>query len=276
MNSITKNATIITGSLIFLGFCRYYFYYQTFGIDIYNYISAPELLLSFLPVIVSNFIPLALLVYLMVVTPEAKYRTKDGKDFTNRVKKSKEKRKPLNLIKHILFTRQLNKKIKFKLFILLLINPLTISFGVLIGMTIQFWIMVSQNKSWTEGEELFYLISFGWLVFIIEPFISSAASDSLIGKRFSQFSLNVTFINYFLILTYFILFSQKIKAWKKLNGELVETVKVTLISNDTLTTTKSFIYIGQTSNYIFFRDKNDSSNFIINTSNIRDLKKSVK
>lgn len=234
-----------------MGFCRYYFYYQAFGIDIYNYISTSELLLSFLPVIVSNFIPISLLVYLMLVTPESKHRSKDGKDFTNRVKKSDEKRKPLNLLKHILFTKRLNRKIKLKLLLLLLLNPLTIGFGLLTGMTIQFWVMVSQNKSWTEVEGIFYLISFGWLVFIIGPFISSTARESPIGKRFPQFTVNVTIINYFLIIAYFILFSQKIMAWKKLSGELVETVKITLTSNDSLSTTKSFIYIGQTNNYIF-------------------------
>jgi hypothetical protein len=77
-------------------------------------------------------------------------------------------------------------------------------------MTIQFWIMVSQNKSWAEGEGIFYFISFGWLVFLVEPFISSAARESRIGKRFPQFSVNVTIINSFLIIAHFILFSQKI------------------------------------------------------------------
>ncbi|MBU1372299.1 MAG: hypothetical protein KJ712_07590 [Bacteroidetes bacterium] len=276
MNILTKNATLITGGLIFLGYCQYHFYFGAFGIDIYNYINTTELLLSFFPVLVSNFIPLAIFVYLAIIRPDIKYRTQDGKDFTKKIKIREKKREPIKLIKYIIFYSRINPKTKFRLFIMLVIHPLTIAFGLLIGMTITFWTLASQNSKWTEAEGLFYLISIGWLVFIIEPIISNIASESEFAKKHTNFMQKATLFNYFLILTYFILFSQKIKAWKILNGETFTKVQITLKTNETISTDSTLIYIGQTSNYIFLRNKKDADNIIINTSNIEKLQKSTR
>lgn len=52
MKKILDHLPIISVCLIYFGFCNLYFFYIEFKIDIYNYISNTEILLSFLPTIV--------------------------------------------------------------------------------------------------------------------------------------------------------------------------------------------------------------------------------
>lgn len=274
-NVINKNAAIITGGLILLGYCKYHFYFSYFDINIYTYISTSELLLSFLPIIVTYFIPIAIIIYLYLIRPPMKYRTPGGKDFSGRVKAGEKKRMPKNLLKHIFFS-QLKSKLRSKLILCLITHPLFIAICLLLWATILFWYHVNVSQSFEEVEPLFYMVSIGWLLFIIEPIAFEAAFEAYKGISILNFIGIVKTINYFFILTYFIYFSQKIEALKKMHGLTIEKVQVQLNNGEILATDSSLLYIGQTTNYIFFHNKKDSTNMIFNNSNIYKLVKTSK
>ncbi|NLU93232.1 hypothetical protein [Chitinophaga sp. Ak27] len=52
MKKVLEYLPLCTICLLYFGFCNLYYYYIEFGIDIYNYISSTEILLSFFPRIV--------------------------------------------------------------------------------------------------------------------------------------------------------------------------------------------------------------------------------
>lgn len=265
-STIAKNATLVTGSLIFLGYCKYHFYYSTFGIDIYPYISTSELLLSFLPVIVSFFIPLSLLIYIAILTPPVKFRNSEGKDITSRVERRTERRRPLRLINHILFTRRIDAKLRSKLALRLLFDQLFIAFILLIYFSIRFFVDFNELNSYQELEGAFLSLSFCWLVFIIAPFLSKLALQRN-WKLFGNDTLfGVGIVNYFFIFTYFIFWTEKFSAFKILHNEETRKVILTLKSGESLKTDSTVVYIGQTTQYFFLRSKKDSSNIILNTS----------
>jgi hypothetical protein len=51
IEKITNNISAFAIILIYLGYCNLDFYYSTFNIEIYNYITSSELILSFIPVL---------------------------------------------------------------------------------------------------------------------------------------------------------------------------------------------------------------------------------
>lgn len=275
--TFTRNTALITGGLIFLGYCKYHFYYQSFDITIYNYISTSELLLSFLPIIVQYFIPILILIYLAFITHKDRKYIFGGKDYTKRFERRDENRKPLKLLKHILLTRRLKKSIRLKLILRLIFTPPFLALCWLLYGTVLFWYMVSLNYTWSSGGEgLFYMISIGWLIFILEPFFTKMAKEGYPGKSPQNYIRTIIIFNYFLILTYFIFFSQKISAWKKLNGEVYEKVQVNLKSGEKIITDSTLIYIGQTSGYVFFRNTKDTTNLILQNSLIDKFYKLAK
>jgi len=265
-SSISKNAALVTGSLIFLGYCKYHFYYSTFGIDIYPYISTPELLLSFLPVIVYFFIPLSLLIYIAILAPPAKYRNAKGEDITSIIEKRTVRRRPLRLLNHLLFTKRISLKLRSKLTVRLLIDRLFIAFMLLIYFSVRFFVHFDELKTYQELEGVFLALSFCWLVFIIAPFLSKLASQRNWTFFGNDALFGVALINYFFILTYFIFWTEKFSAFKTLHNEETRKVILTLKSGETLKTDSTLVYIGQTNQYFFLRNKKDSSNIILNTS----------
>ncbi|MDJ1494521.1 hypothetical protein QNI19_16370 [Cytophagaceae bacterium DM2B3-1] len=52
MKKFIEGIPLITASLLYLGYCYLHYYYKEFGINIYNYITNGEILLTFLPVII--------------------------------------------------------------------------------------------------------------------------------------------------------------------------------------------------------------------------------
>jgi hypothetical protein len=52
MRKIIQHIPLLTVCLLYFGFCNLHYYYKEFKIDIYNYISNSEIILSFFPVIV--------------------------------------------------------------------------------------------------------------------------------------------------------------------------------------------------------------------------------
>lgn len=255
---------LITGSLIFLGYCRYHFYYATFDISIYNYITTSELLLSFLPIVVQYFIPIGLLVYLVILHPKEIQIVSNGKNYTKRRKTKEDRRIPIYLLSFI-FNKRLKNKTKFKIFISSILHPFSIFFLWLIWGTVEFWLELYKNPKIEELEGLFYLLTFVWLVFILEPIFSHTFS----GNKF----LIIKMSNYFLILTLFIYLSQKIEAIKKIDNTDNSLVTIITNSKELIKSDCNFIFIGRTNEYTFFRLKKEKTNFIIRNSEIFTFQK---
>jgi len=262
---INKYTALITGSLIFLGYCRYHFYYNEFDIVIYNYITTSELLLSFFPIIVQYFIPIGLIIYLAILRPKEQPLISNGKNYTKRAQTKEDRRTRIYLLDFVL-NKRLKINTRFKIFLSILTHPFSLCFLFLLWGTIKFWIAVNENQKIEEVEGLFYGLTFTWLVFILEPIFSNSFS----GNKF----LIIKMSNYFLILTLFIYLSQKIGAIKKM--ENVDNSLVTIITNskELIKSNSNFIFIGRTNEYTFFRFKKEKTNFIIRNSDIYTFKKS--
>lgn len=60
MKKIFENIPLLSGTLIFIGFLNYWFYYDFFDIEINSYLTTGELLLSFLkltiPILITFFV----------------------------------------------------------------------------------------------------------------------------------------------------------------------------------------------------------------------------
>lgn len=67
MKRIIEYVPIITVCLIYFGFCNLHYYYKEFNIDIYNYVSNSEILLSFLPSIVLSASTFYIFIYNKIV-----------------------------------------------------------------------------------------------------------------------------------------------------------------------------------------------------------------
>jgi hypothetical protein len=138
-----------------------------------------------------------------------KYVANNGKDLTKRLqRKSAERRTPSNLIRHI-FNKRINQKLKFRLILKVITHPLFIAFCVLIYLTGLFIWDSRKDVSWKTFDGLFYVVSAGWIIFILEPFLYKIALNKFNGN----FALLLKGINYFLVATYFILYFSKNKCF---------------------------------------------------------------
>lgn len=68
--NISKNIPFLSVLLVFIGYYNYYSYYSIFDIEIHNYLTTGELLLSFLPLSINILITI-LIVFIIVALKES-------------------------------------------------------------------------------------------------------------------------------------------------------------------------------------------------------------
>ncbi len=102
IRKISQNSIILSALLIFFGFKYFHSYYNRFNLEYYSYVSASEIIFSFLPIIIPLLIPIVFILIFAFDTPIKNW------DFFKWIRN-------LKLTKFSL----LNKIIKFLLYIIL-------------------------------------------------------------------------------------------------------------------------------------------------------------
>lgn len=246
MKKIIEYVPIITVCLIYFGFCNLHYYYKEFNIDIYNYISNTEILLSFLPTIVVLASSIYIIAYSKLIN-HSDLNENDKKIDSEEIIEKEIRPKERKIIWSIL--------LKIPVQLLLLIICKSILSLVLI------------NYYAYKAYELQDLNIIYALVFLAYIYFSSS-----IFKNQKLINDNILLITFFSVLylgiqigTYRKLDSDKIKdgiSNKKIEFEY---------DGKKIETSKQNIYIGQTQSHLFIFNIKNKSTSIYKTENIELL-----
>ncbi|MEZ5015924.1 MAG: hypothetical protein R2800_02655 [Flavipsychrobacter sp.] len=260
---------ILSVILVFLGYWNLDSYYDHFDIDIYNYVTATELLLSFLPIIKYIIISVSL-ISVFVVILSSLIKSKKGKKsvkptanilFTplllRRLYKIRKKRKSS------LFTITINTyKCLLNLFVIVV--PVFLTF--LICDVLENEIISILFDKWTKYFFVFLIATtITYYSLIFNDTIFSRINLDLRDYTILFLSLNV--ILAVIIITSVINTLQSKRVYYNNN---LKTTSI-LIDNKTITTDSNLVYIGQTQNYIFLRKLKEEVNVIYKMSDIDKL-----
>ncbi|MCF2875438.1 MULTISPECIES: hypothetical protein [unclassified Tenacibaculum] len=232
---IRENITLIYFGLVCVGYASKFHFYDYFNIDIENYLTLQEIIFSFLP-ITSFVLTLVLIIVLLGSINVYDESLNENKEST----------------KGLLF--KFNRKNKFfKISILLS--------AFFLGLPIY---------STHTG---YYLPN--WIVIII-MLLSLLVHVAIIIHNYNNEQINSKNISYYIliIISLFLLYSfnvNRIKAKEILKGKVNKTIVIES-KNDTIKSSKDIVYIGETNNYFFFRNRKSSFNLIIKKSDYNIVK----
>ncbi len=259
-NITTQALTIGYIILICIGYSVKTIYYSQFDIEIEEYLNFEEYLFIYLP-IVSVFIIIILLFTALLGGIHGVSYLFFNKNilfgFENQVKEEKKTEEKNNKF-------QSESKLQT---ILLVIKNLIIYLLFLIPVGFALYYYFTKNISWRS----FYLglTIWGTIMFV---FFAISILTNKIGKKTIW-----TFFSFIISIITSILCNQQFnKALKILDGKAIKEVHF-VIKNDTISSNKTILYIGETKEYLFMRDIATSSNIIFKKNDIYKLKlKEVK
>jgi len=273
MDRFIKYTPIIYGSLVFIGFLNYYFFYMFFSIDISEYLTTWELLLSFLKLTIPMVLVLSILAYFFLSVVVREIFEKDLSE------KLENEESEIHHVFPIEFFRELYKEIKsfsYKkprdyLFVLLsLIVFVITTAGFLFAIGFLFYIIYQvvgkDLKYISAGSTIFYGLI--WLLII----------DTFLKKLERRRNKKYNWISYYLAIILFLallFISNKEKALNILKGKSNYEV-ILYQSSDTIITDTTLLYLGKTDRYIFLWNNRDSTSVAINTNNISRIEMRAK
>lgn len=233
MKKIIEYIPLISGCLLYFGFCHLYYYYKEFNIDIYSLISSTDILLSFFPTIVlvaSVFSGAAFSQLYGTIRKSINEEDKDSQSQEDRIKK-----------KRLEWWR---RNIHWFIFLYYLL------FNLLL--------YVIQKINEYKSFELY-----DWKLIIDSFFLFLIFIAILIHEKRSSILNQPTIIAFFLI----IFIGQKMGIYRTYDAQMIKN-GITNFKQEhlaftyeglTVKTNDSVMYIGSTSNYIFLYNKYDSS-----------------
>ena len=244
MKKIVDYLPLLSICLMYFGFCNLYYYYKEFKIDIYNYISVPEIILSFFPTIV----------VITSLTYGYLYQTLISKNEKN----TNEVKVPMPESTE---TKAENKKSFWK-------RPKSVGFWLAIVniffVTIQlFLLFILHIKSYN----LKYYDAFCSFVFCLSIYIYILRTKE--NDFISKNALLVSICVVIYIGTQFQLL-RNLDAQKIKDG--LSDKKLTFkYGSKIITTSPTFLFIGQTQGNLFFYNRKDSSAIIFVADKIDSL-----
>ena len=246
MKKLIEYLPALTICLVYFGFCNLYSYYIEFKIDIYNYISNTEILLSFLPTIVISITLIYGAVYQLVIQKSQVPNVKESVIIFDRPSS-------------IPFIKKYKKvSTYFK----------SIPGLAIIYVIVKFLIILMLEKFFYFKK--YELQNFELICGFILIFILYIGSDSHKNQVFINRNFNLVTI--FII----IYMSVQINIYRKADADMLKAgVSIRKISfiynNHKVKSSKSIMYIGQTQSSLFLYNIADSSTIIYKTSGIDSL-----
>ncbi len=259
-----ENWPLLTAVLIYYAYCNLHYYYNEFKVDIYNYISNSELVLSFLPkiVVITATIGTYIISYVIGAgsrdneekTKSAKALSKENSDKVDEAakvnppdKESEHKPKKWPFLKKLLIA------------MITLVIPTLIFFYISRNL-----LELHENKRY-ELREYFFYVSFVY-AFLIYVLLRIFLGNEVIAKYFTV-----------IMLALIIYVGQQIGNFRKLEAaevkDGVSDYKVSFKYDETkvFKTDSNLIFIGQTQSTLFLYNKKDSSTTVLNKSKIDSL-----
>lgn len=281
---------ILSVILVFLGYWNLDSYYDYFGIDIYNYVTVSEILLSFLPVmkvviivILIIIVFLSIIAFIIVTLSEFETQKKEEGNVND------EELLPFDIVANIKVVKRIIETVK-----MLIKNKRNLSTkAILWG-----WVMIVAYLSFLilsiwlytrvyNGYEYFlkilfdmpflvkeaenaivYLLGYALLVSLIIYYSLLVRLNGILGviARKSRYIILGIFLS-----TLILSISNQLKAGRILIAETLNKNTSILINNKTINTDSNLVYIGQTQNYIFLRKLKEETNVIYKMSDIDKL-----
>jgi hypothetical protein len=244
MKKIVDYLPLLTICLIYFGFTNLHYYYQEFKIDIYNYITNSEILLSFLPTIVIITIMLYSFLYNMIVNHSGK--KEESKPEQNDAQEEPKKKKKKSFI-GLLFARW----------------PVYIILYYVITIVIRIILLKFYFKFEIQTYEM--LVSIGFVVVLY--FVLKATNNlKLISEN--QILFGLFFITYIGIqLGEY----RKLDAARVKHGISEKNISFRFNQSVTVRTSRQLVYLGQTQNNLFLYDRRTKSSIVYKISSIDSL-----
>jgi len=281
LKNLPKYLPILSIVLVFIGYCNLHFYYcSQFNIDIYQFISTGEILLSFLPIAYYLFILMVCFMFIGILIgmspeeakqkekkkprvfsiPFSKYKISTGKDYSFSVFYRFYKKK-FNV---------LNSKQKWHLRYKMIFHFQTIIF--IIWGLINIYIYKNNGAEDVPTVILFGVIWISFLFTVLQRRINRAVSN-LFKQNYKQVYLGSLLFIMFIFLDFEINKSKAIEVKEGIdknavffnyNGTRINTFKDTSLAYIGSTQQYLFMYDLKTKNTLIF-EKNKTSNFRIGT-----------
>ncbi|MGJ3236139.1 hypothetical protein [Marivirga sp.] len=264
---IKNNIPLISGGLIFLGYLNYHFYYSQFDININTYLTTSELIFSFLPLTVPFILTLSASIVIFIgLQLSIVHQEKDSQ--------SNKEEEPFNELLSVKSSWhklkfQFNKKKDIFDYIFLPINTIVFLISIAIQLFLIVFIMLVAGSFSVDHQ----YIGFGGLLILGILWLILIFARITIYKK-EQTRSKIKFMSILFLLNLIILFlwlNNKEKANKILNNKKILDITI-LMDKDTIKSDSNLLYIGKTSEYIFFRDVSDSSNKIYKLDELLELK----
>ena len=262
MKKIVEYFSLISVILIFLGYWNIHVFYSDFQIPIYNYISTSEILLSFLPIIITI---IQVLFYCFVLFSLVALQQKGNKDSKNDGDESTTLKQDIKWLSNSKGERisDIIGKAIIAIVKLSLYTYLFCSFLVILQCIVLKDDSLYKNGDYTVTILFVYLLSFFW----VNSFVDNCLKK-VWGLNIGRYILLLyALLGFF----YFTLFNSKVASIKILNGDDRRRVEF-MMNNELVKTNKRIVLIGTTKENIFLRDLQTTENHIYYIKNIDYIK----
>jgi hypothetical protein len=269
LKKLKDRLPIFSIALIFVGYLNYHFFYSEFDIEIAPYLTTTELVFSFLPITIPfiYFVTLALLLFLGLILSFISPRKKDDK-VADEEERSQYQLMSLSSLSERLKRKFRLKKKDFHDWIMILLTSLNFFISLCINLYVYLYVflvffnLVSVRPFFGFSNSA--VSSIIWLVCIFV--LNNYHPDSEVRKR----SGSLIFVMVIAISVNLLLIYNRERASNLLNGKPEYNASI-ITEDDSLTTSGTLIYVGKTSDYLFFRDLNKKQNIIYKMDKVKRI-----
>jgi hypothetical protein len=271
MEKIRNNLPVLSAVLIFIGYLNHRFFYNLFDIEIETYLTTTELIFSFLPLTIPFLIVLTFLLFMSFGFHLAIGR--QDKEFDDKATVLEEistmSTAWSDLVRHF---KRPKKTFFFWFGIPFSILLFLMKIGVQIFLVIYVYIFLANVFKSNPPE----IIDFGFFPTLILGIVWIVFLTMKIDKYQKEEAKNsAKVMTNILILTIAIgilkLANQE-SAKRILDGNPKYSANIEFNDNSSIKSDSTVVYIGQTNNYIFFRDIPNAENIIFKMDNVKNLK----
>lgn len=252
---IIDNIPILSIILIYFGYCNLYFYFKEFKIEVYNYISNSEILLSFLPTIVILGATFGYLIISLVINHNQLAKNEENKSAkTQDIEVTKKT--------EIEIDKQKSKKISFDKSILK--SPIFIC-GILSIFFVLLNFYLKNQLNFKNYELKNYSLITSFTTPILYYYLLIEYGNEFLKKY-----------SFFIALSIIVFIGNQIGGYRKCEAEEIKDgisdIQISFtINNKEIKTNRDLLLIGQTQSTIFLYDRINKSSFIFNRDKLEKL-----